>query len=156
MIQTPKSSNQEECLQRIKEIDQMFTNISAIPYNFLVGNDRRVYTARGFEFEGEIPSNNGSVVERGLIVAFIGTFYDQQPSREMVQTFKSFMDNSVGSNNVTNDYTLIAQDQLATTNQTTNGLMDALRESGDFRDRVVSCKLRIFCNFGKALELSFW
>ena len=90
-----------------------------------------MYEARSFQFEGEIPGNNS---QTGLVVAFIGTFNELQPSRQIVETFRAFLDETIQSNITSDDYDLLLDDQL---NTSENGLLDALKDFKNF----YSCKL---------------
>ena len=83
------------------------------PYNFLIGDDDNVYEGRGFDFQGEIVINGKEnyFEESGIIVAFIGSFKNQQPSTKQVKTFDSFL-NRFEDKNITRDYTLLSQNQF--------------------------------------------
>ncbi|KAG5676718.1 hypothetical protein PVAND_006530 [Polypedilum vanderplanki] len=49
--------NENECKFVVKRIQNENSHLDDIPYNFLIGNDGKVYEGRGFEKEGQHTSN---------------------------------------------------------------------------------------------------
>ena len=98
-----------KCIRRVHKMQ----TLSDIPFNFLIGDDDNVYEGRGFDFQGEIMINGKEnyFEESGIIVAFIGSFKNQQPSTKQVKTFDSFL-NRFEDINITRDYTLLSQNQI--------------------------------------------
>lgn len=110
-----------------------YDDLGDIPYNFLVGDDGFVYEGRGFRHQGVIPdSQSASFGETGLIVAFIGTFFDRPPSRRQLDTFDTFLEQQVGRAMIDRNYKLFSEDQLTFTKPAAEGLNDAFKTRDDF------------------------
>lgn len=112
-----------------------------IPWNFLVGGDGFVYEGRGYKYQGELlPKNSTSSYDSvGLIVAFIGTFTDQYPTPDQIETFKFFLENSVSRDLLLENYVLIIEDQLNTKENPAVELLESLKEKFDeFHPRMNS------------------
>lgn len=107
-----------------------------IPYNFLIGDDGFVYEGRGFHFKGEIVENefSSSFNDVGLIIAFIGTFDDVQPSEQQLETFTRFLLQSVNRDVIARDYTLMLQDQLTMSVPDSMGLLRELGTLAEFHN----------------------
>lgn len=106
-----------------------------IPYNFLIGDDGFVYEGRGFHFKGEIVENEFSSDFNDfafLIIAFIGTFNDAQPSEQQLETFRRFMLQSVNRDVISRDYLLLLQDQLTMSVPDSAGLLEELGTLAEF------------------------
>lgn len=112
-------------------------NLKDIPWNFMVGDDGFVYEGRGFRFQGELSSNNStsSFDETGIVVAFIGTFTEDSPSQEQVDTFTVFLEQSVSRDLVVTDFVLIVEDQLVVRKNPAQGLYDCFQNFNNFYNR---------------------
>lgn len=111
-----------------------YSNISDIPYNFLIGGDGYVYESRGFPYQGQFTHRSSSNFnDFNFIVAFIGRFNEEQPSERQIETFDKLMRLSVELNVVNENYTLLLQDQLILSRPRTQGLLTALKGREDIR-----------------------
>lgn len=112
------------------------TFLNDIPFNFLIA-DGFVYEGRGFEYQGEIPTNESvsKFDDLGLIVAFIGTFSDKKPSNRQNETFFAFIQDSVSDGTITTNFTLLAQSQLVKSVESAE-LVDSLRSWSQFYESL--------------------
>jgi hypothetical protein len=133
-------TTREECVKRIRRLQETaFENgLKDIPYNFLIGDDGRSYEGRGFDFEGEILGSN-SLIETGLVIAFIGTFTDHSPSPQQNATFNGFLGNILRREALSNNYTLIPEGP----NGPISGIVDVIGGS----DRYHPCELILIWSF---------
>lgn len=113
----------------MKKLQLAYSNLKDIPYNFLVGDDGFMYEGRGYRFQGDLPENNlaSSFEKIGIIVAFIGTFDDRQPSQRQIATFNEFLANSVQRDYLKKNYKIISQDQLVMLVPVAAGLLESLK-----------------------------
>lgn len=119
---------------------QYFEDFKDIPWNFLIGDDEMVYEGRGFLYQGEIPSNGtltNSFENVGLFIAFIGTFTTNSPSSGQILTFNNFIDNSVRRDFLEEEYVLLLQDELVTTEfPSANGIAEAMKEEDGYHKSI--------------------
>lgn len=129
-----------ECIVRVRDIQAYYSDLLDIPLNFLIGDDGHVYEGRGFGHQGEVPQNNltSSFDDIGLIIAFIGTFFDLQPSHGQLKTFGDFLDASVLDEVIEQNFPILLQDQLILAENPASGLHYALSSN----PRLHSCKIK--------------
>jgi peptidoglycan recognition protein LD len=123
---------QESCIRRVQQLqrDAFARNLSDIPYNFLIGDDGNTYEARGFNFVGEIVTDN-SRIEIGIVLAFIGTFIDHPPSDRQKSIYNAFLDKSLRQGLMASNCTVVTEDQMMNSNSRP-GLQDVVGETGRF------------------------
>lgn len=110
-----------------------------IPWNFLVGDDGNVYEGRGFRFQGELLGNESasSFNDIGIIIAFIGTFIERQPSQRQAETFNAFLESSVRRDLVKKDFKLFVEDSLVKSEESMVGLRKFLKDFEEFYLRKI-------------------
>lgn len=110
-------------------------NYKDIPYNFLIGGDGALYEGRGFDFNGELPSNRSTFQNIGLVVAFVGDFSTQRPSHKQISAFNQFLTNSVNRDFVSRDFILLEAEQVTNSERDMTGLIEILTEREEFYSR---------------------
>jgi peptidoglycan recognition protein LD len=125
---------QDACILRVQQLqrDAFARNLSDIPYNFLIGDDGNTYEARGFNYFGEIVTNN-TKIEIGIVLAFIGTFIDRSPSQRQITVYNAFLEKSLRQGYLSRNYSIVVEDQLTNSNLRP-GLHDVVGESERFRE----------------------
>lgn len=113
-----------------------------IPYNFVIGDDGFTYEGRGFRYQGEIPNNSSANTfeDIGLIIAFIGSFNETQPSPGQLETFERFLESAVNLNVVTKDFIILMQDEIVYKKNTAHGLHKAISVISELAQHFYSSK----------------
>lgn len=129
------------CRERMRQLQQLAfaDGLADIPYNFVIGNDSFTYEGRGFKYQGEIPGNSSSKFEDiGLIVAFIGTFDDDQPSQNQLDTFERFLESAVKLNIVAKEFVILMEDEIVFKKKKSKGFIKALPSMIKFGEKFYS------------------
>lgn len=130
-------SPQPECIERVKSVQALHSDLKDIPYNFLVGDDGYVYEGRGFEFQGEITktSSASNFDDIGLFVAFIGTFADVEPTELQKSSLNDFLESSVRRDMIDENFIVLSQDQLTLSATPAQGLLEVTKSWNGFHSR---------------------
>ena len=103
----------------------------------MIGDDGFAYEGRGYRFQGEITDNDSesSFDDIGLIVVFIGNFSVHQPRASQVETFDTFLRQSLEEGYISENYILLHQDQLVMSTIISKGIFDILEGRPEFHER---------------------
>lgn len=128
---------QSHCIDRVKGLQLKYRDeLGDIPWNFMVGDDGFIYEGRGFRHQGELPgSHTSSFGEIGMIIAFIGIFYDRQPSKRQLETFDIFLRQQIGRDMIRKDYKLFSEDQLTFSKPVAEGIIEAIADREEYYER---------------------
>ncbi|XP_065361197.1 peptidoglycan-recognition protein 3 [Calliphora vicina] len=81
-----------ECLEVLKEMqNKNFKQPEELPYNFLIGGDGQAYEVRGWKYQSSI---EGVPQEQSLVIGIIGNFDHSSPSKILLQTVQSLIQES--------------------------------------------------------------
>lgn len=111
----------------------------------MIGGEGSLFEGRGFDFQGEIPTNNSFFDQRniGLVVAFIGTFTSQRPSDVQVLTFNQFLSSSIARDLINRNFTLLQADEVINSEREVNGIVDILKDLPEFHSCQFSFTLNL-------------
>lgn len=127
---SPDSCFSEEiCTIRVRQIKDDHAHLNDIAYNFLIGGDGTVFEGRGFYYEGEhtVKPHGSPYNDVGICVAFIGTFNENPPSAEQIESFHNFTEYFVHVGMIVEDHKIFIQDQLAMQNVTADALNEVVK-----------------------------
>ncbi|XP_070490144.1 peptidoglycan recognition protein 3-like [Chironomus tepperi] len=128
-------NTEQECTKFVQDLQRNSTHLDDIPYNFLIGNDSKIYEGRGFEYEGQHTSNNNATEYNsiGICVAFIGHYKHETISESQVKVFEDFIEFFKKSGVISENYTIFMQDQLMKTDLNANGLLMTVQNWNGYR-----------------------
>ncbi|KAL7048160.1 hypothetical protein ACKWTF_003247 [Chironomus riparius] len=128
-------NSEQECTKFVQELQRNSTHLDDIPYNFLIGNDSKIYEGRGFEYEGQHTSNNDATEYNsiGICVAFIGNYEHETISESQVKVFQDFIEFFKESEVINENYTIFMQDQLMQTDVFAGGLLETVKNCSGYR-----------------------
>ncbi|GLG97167.1 Peptidoglycan-recognition protein SB2 [Gryllus bimaculatus] len=100
----------EDCSHLIRKIqEQDIPKHDDITYNFLIGNDGRVYEGRGWDTPGY---HSGQLNDKSIGVALIGNFNYYQPSEKILEVCQKFLEEGVRSKKLDPNYKVIGRKQV--------------------------------------------
>ncbi|KAG5676721.1 hypothetical protein PVAND_006533 [Polypedilum vanderplanki] len=120
--------DKNECIELVKEIQVQNSDLDDIPYNFLIGNDGKIYEGRGFEFQGQHTSNlyGTEFNSIGICVAFMGNYQTISPSENQMKLFENFIDFYILNEIISENYIIVIQDDLMYKTIRANALNEAV------------------------------
>ncbi|KAG5676719.1 hypothetical protein PVAND_006531 [Polypedilum vanderplanki] len=123
----------DECKTLVKKIQTENSDLDDIPYNFLIGNDGKVYEGRGFEFQGQHTSNlyGTEFNSIGICIAFIGNYNTTSLTEDQLRIFTDFINHYI-SKDVSEDYLIFSQDDLMNTDIKSSALNEAFSNFENF------------------------
>lgn len=108
-------STQPECVERLRVmLERYIIEFGDIPFNFIIGDDGYVYEGRGFTYQGLIvrddylPYTDNS----GLVIAFIGSYGNTQPSELQKATLETFLQQSASRGMMGDNFTVLCQSSI--------------------------------------------
>ncbi|XP_035209663.1 peptidoglycan recognition protein-like [Stegodyphus dumicola] len=111
-----------ECCDIVRSLQSYHVDVldwSNIGFNFLIGNDGRVYVGRGWNQVGQFSTHYN---EKSLSVAFIGNYYEKPPERKALSTVKSLLKCAVFKKRLAMNYTLHMHEDLECSSNPAPGL----------------------------------
>jgi hypothetical protein len=130
-------NNEDDCKRVVKELQQSSTHLDDIPFNFLIGDDSRIYEGRGFKHQGQHTSNKDATEYNsiGICIAFIGDYASDELSESQVAVFNDFVQYFVENGVVSENYTIFSQDQLVRNEKSADKLFEVIQMWSRFRSR---------------------
>jgi len=118
-------NSEQECAKFVQELQRNSSHLDDIPFNFLIGNDSKIYEGRGFEYEGQHTLNNNATEYNsiGICIAFIGNYDHEIVSESQIRVFQNFIEYFKEREVISEDYTIFMQDQLMMTDVSAGGLL---------------------------------
>ncbi|XP_068570133.1 peptidoglycan recognition protein 5 [Cebidichthys violaceus] len=111
----PRCKDQTECMKRVVSIQRTHMTergFDDIGYNFLVGEDGKVYEGRGWGVVGAHAKGNN---HDSLGIAFMGNFKDNTPSTEAMSSVKCLLQSGVCQCFLNPEFTLLGHRDLGQT-----------------------------------------
>lgn len=139
-----ESCNSElECIKFVQELQRNSTHLDDIPFNFLIGNDSKIYEGRGFKYQGQHTSNNNATEYNsiGICVAFIGNYEHETISESQIKVFQDFIEFFKDSGVISENHTIFMQDQLIETDVIADGLLKRVQNWIGYRQCKSNKKL---------------
>jgi len=98
----------------VKSIQTHDSSLDDIPYNYLIGNDGRIYEGRGIEYQGQHTDNLDATEYNsiGICIAFIGNYQSTKPSSKQLNLLTELIDFYVRNKLIAEDYIIVLQDDL--------------------------------------------
>ncbi|KAG5676715.1 hypothetical protein PVAND_006528 [Polypedilum vanderplanki] len=120
-----------DCKNLVKEIQNENSHLDDIPYNYLIGEDGKIYEGRGFEFQGEHTSNlyGTEFNSIGICIAFMGNYQSLSP---ILTPLIKFIDYYLSYKVIDEDYKLFSQDDLIIRDDKAYALKDAIKGMDNF------------------------
>jgi hypothetical protein len=115
------------------------SELSDIPYNFLIGGDGKVYEGRGFEYEGQHTESQDATEYNsiGIGIAFIGKYEITAPNENQMKVLNEFVEYFKLQGEIDDNNIFLMQDSLMYSNESTSALKTAISSLPNF----YSCKL---------------
>lgn len=115
----------ERIVKNIQEQHMNWISYADIGYNFLIGGDNAAYVGRGWNIEGEhTPGCN----EKSICISFIGTFDDEYPSKQQLDTAQQLIREGVKLRKLREYYNLFGQYQLKDTENPSKALYKIIQK----------------------------
>lgn len=106
-----------------------------IGYNFLIGGDGKVYTGRGWDFEG---SHTLKYNAKSIGIAFIGSFKWIAPTENQLCAAKKLIAEGLLQKKISTDYQLFGHCQLRRTDSPGQALYDVIKTWDHWTLNVIS------------------
>uniref|UniRef100_A0A1L8E2R4 Peptidoglycan-recognition protein n=2 Tax=Nyssomyia neivai TaxID=330878 RepID=A0A1L8E2R4_9DIPT len=130
---TPECNNLNACARRIKSIQgyhQKQKHWGDIAYNFLIGNDGRVYEGIGWN---QVGRHTKKFNEVSVGVAFIGNFTAKLPSKSAIDAAKSLLLCGTSEGNLDTNYTLYGARDVSLTDSPGASLNEEIQSWSHWR-----------------------
>ncbi|XP_063002099.1 peptidoglycan recognition protein 3-like isoform X2 [Elgaria multicarinata webbii] len=106
-------NSQPDCSRDVKNVQAFHQDLKGwcdIAYNFLIGEDGRVYEGRGWRNEG---AHTYGYNDLTLGIAFIGSFTERSPNEKAWKALKCLLDFSVKVGYLDPEYLVVAHSDLS-------------------------------------------
>lgn len=138
-------TNESDCMRIVKELQQNSTHLDDIPFNFLIGDDAKIYEGRGFEVQGQHTTNVYATEYNsvGICVAFIGNYRNDALSESQIEVFENFTKYFIDYGIIDENYKIFSQDQLMFNRAPADKLNEIISTRKGFRN----CEIKILFVF---------
>ncbi|CAG9838203.1 unnamed protein product [Diabrotica balteata] len=112
---TPQCTTEESCskiMQSIQNFHMENLEFHDIGYNFLVGEDGRIYEATGWH---KVGAHTRTYNSKSLGLAFIGNFSEKRPNSKALKAARNFIQCAVELGEVDKNYILLGARQVSQT-----------------------------------------
>lgn len=118
---------QDECLQQVRTIQNFHMddrNWDDIGYNFLIGEDGRVYEARGWNRTG---AHTYGWNEKAVAFCVMGSYNDRLPNKQALSALQNIIAYGVQEGKITQDYKLYGHRDVRDTDCPGHKLYDLIK-----------------------------
>ncbi|GIY00256.1 peptidoglycan recognition protein 1 [Caerostris darwini] len=127
-----------DCCKIVQELQSYHVDVLDWPdigFNFLIGNDGRVYVGRGWN---KISQFSHDFNEKSLSVAFIGNFFDTAPGPMALDTARNLIDCAVLKGYLMSNYTLHMLEDIECTANPAPGLKKKIQHWLHYKEKIPS------------------